>query len=323
MMEITKDKKLWLKPGSPAELEEVLRGSQEVWGRGISFQDYLEYHCLIREHPWSKENYQHLVLVDDSSHIFSSCKIYQHQLRIDSEILRLGALGAVFTPKANRRMGYASQMLSYLIDLLKEQEFDLVMLFSDIGTEFYARLGFQLIPKQDPVYGLGENRYKPAEIQILDYMPEELLKWDLAYDRRERFALLKPLPYFQLLSERISWHQKYLGFKTQKVIVSFSEKTYLLADLNRAQLLIRRFGTASDNPELALANLLGGLFLKFSFYEISGWLPKEFDRFRCLKLKRKEPRMRTQMMVLALSQKARMVYELSPEEIQFWLADYF
>jgi GNAT superfamily N-acetyltransferase len=322
-MEIRAPKVCSLRQGNDAEIYEVLQGSKEVWGSGISLEDYVEYHSLIRNHPWSQEHYKHLILIDEDRHILSSCKTYDYQVRIDSEILRLCGIGAIFTPKRDRGLGYASQMLDYLLDELREQGFDLAMLFSDIGIDFYARLGFRLFDKKDPVYVFLGTGIEPAEIQILNHLPGELLEWDKNYDQRERFAIEKSPVYLQLLSERISWHQQYLGYQDQRVVVSFPERSYLLADLGRWRMTIRRFGTLSPEPAESLGRLLSALYHKLGVQEISGWLPKEFELYPFLRVKEKQRRIRTQMMFLALSEKGKIIYGLSPEEIQFWLADYF
>jgi len=322
-MEAVVGRRMLLRPGTEHELLTVLAASRQVWGRGISAEDYIEFHRLIRSHPWSDENFRHLVLVDDLGEIVSSCKIYYHELKLGSDIFRLVGLAAVFTMPEHRSRGYATQMLEHILDEVSGQGFDLVMLFSDIGIEFYARLGLEQVRKYDPVYAFLNPKIKPAEIAVFEYLPEELLNWHLAYAERQKFSLVRTGKYFQLLSDRIDWHRKYMGFREQRVIVSHEDQGYVWADLTRWRLIIRDFASASENPKEALARILSALQARFNFREVAGWLPDEFDYYSFFKLKEKRLRTKTVLMFTALNERGRVVLKLAPEEIHFWLADYF
>jgi predicted acetyltransferase len=235
----------------------------------------------------------------------------------------MAVIGAIFTPLHNRGKGYAGQMLEYSLDTLGDQGVDLVMLFSDIGAEFYARFGFRLVAKEDPIYGFSEKGIEPAEITIYNHLPAEVQEWDRPYDSGQKFSLLRSPEYYSLLSERISWHQEFMGFKEQKVIVSFADRSYLWADLSRWRMTVRKFGAASDDPERALGRILAAVREKVGFHDFTGWLPQDFESCRFLKLKEKEPRNRTLMMMATLNERAGPTHQLTPDELQFWLADYF
>lgn len=322
-MEAAGEQRLLLRPGTEAELFKVLSGSRQVWGAGISLEDYVEYHRLIREHPWSRNHFQHLLLSDEAGEIFSSCKLYRHEARLEGELCRLAGIGAVFTPAAFRSKGYAQQMLEHLLDELGKAGYDLVMLFSDIGPEYYARLDFRLVRKYDPVYAFSNLPPKPPPVEVYEYLPEKLLDWHLVFAQKARFSLIRTRDYFQLLSERINWHRRYMGFREQRVLVSQDDQSYIWVDLLRNRLIVRDFATASAHPQDALARLLAALQAGFGAREITGWLPPEFERWPCLKLREKHLRSKTILMMAALNQKAQALFRLPDEEIHFWLADYF
>jgi|GEM_PF-1533251 len=324
-MELASRIQLWLRPGTESELSEVMRSSREVWGAGISLEQYAEYHRLIRTHQWSKDNFKHLVLVNNKNELLSSCKVYHHRLRVGSELFKLCGIGAVFTPLLNRGKGYATQMLKALLDDLKTSGLDLALLFSDISPEFYEQFGFRLIPKKDPIYIFNHKAFKSINrgIKFYRHLPSELLDWHRGYAERGKFFLEREQSYFDLLSQRIDWHRTYLGYKEQVVIVSEGCRSYLWIDRGESYIQIRDFGSADSEPETALNHLLNELYNKFPFSGITGWLPKGFERYKFLRLKEKRPRTKTMMMFCALNQKANKIFELEPEEIQFWLADYF
>ena len=160
VMEAASEARLSLRPGTEQEIHAILSGSRQVWGAGISLEDYVQYHSLIRHHAWSKTHFQHLVLTDDQGGLFSSCKVYHHKVRVKDEICKIAGVGAVFTPASFRSKGYARQMLESVLDQLRESGCDLVMLFSDIGPEFYARLNFRVIRKYDPVYAFLSQKIR-------------------------------------------------------------------------------------------------------------------------------------------------------------------
>ncbi len=322
-MESTFSLELFLCPAGEEEVRRVLAQSRLVWGVGVSFEDYFKYHSLIRNHSWAERSFQHLVLLSETGQVLSSCKTYFYQVKLKNRVLRLCGIGAVFTPPEQRRKGYATQMLSALLEELRGEGFDLALLFSDIGTEFYARLGFQLIPKQDPVYLFLEDKLTPLEIKIYQHLPEELWEWQRSYGNRQVFSLVRSNDYFQLLSERISWQRKYLGFSEQRILVSAQERSYLWVDLGRRRLVIRDFACAGNDSEGALRRLLAKARKEFRFKEIYGWLPEEFSRYPFLKLKERRERSRTLMMFSALTPAGKEIFSLSPEQIQYWLADYF
>ena len=140
---------------------------------------------------------------------------------------------------------------------------------------------------------------------------------------RQKFSLVRTRDYFQLLSDRINWHKRYMGFREQRIFVSHQEQSYLWVDLSRWQLVVRDFAAVSQNHGMALARLLAALHAKYSFKELSGWLPKDFDAYSFLKLKEKHPRNKTILMLAGMTPRAESLFTLSDDEIHFWLADYF
>jgi len=322
-MEALISRRLEVRSGAEQEINAILSGSRQVWGMGITQEDYVEYHRLVRHHPWSEKNFQHLVLGDELGDIFSSCKLYLHQIKADGQLYRVGSIGAVFTPSVYRSKGYARQMLEHLLDRLREDGYDLAMLFSDIGTEFYARFNFRVVRKYDPVYAFLNGKRERAQVMIYEFLPPELLDWHLRYAAGQRFSLVRSPDYFQLLSDRITWHRRYMGFREQRVIVSREDSSYLWVDLSRWRIILRDFGTASPNPAHALSGLLSGLRAKHGFKELGGWLPNDFDNYSFLQLKEKRLRSKTVLMISALSKKAEAVFKLPDDQIHFWLADYF
>ena len=59
------------------------------------------------------------------------------------------AIGAVYTPQEMRRKGYAKECINKLIKLIKEENKDLIILYSNVNKpgnlKLYEGLGFEII----------------------------------------------------------------------------------------------------------------------------------------------------------------------------------
>ena len=68
---------------------------------------------------------------------------------LDGRAIRIAGIGAVFTQPAHRGRGAARDLLSRLLDRAAAGGVDLALLFSEIGPDYYARLGFETIATFD------------------------------------------------------------------------------------------------------------------------------------------------------------------------------
>ena len=89
------------------------------------------------------------VWLDDENRVLSSMKLYRPLIRIGETVARAAVLGAIFTPMTRRRRGYAGAMLGAVIRRCREEGHRACLLFSDIGTAYYARFGFVPLPAEE------------------------------------------------------------------------------------------------------------------------------------------------------------------------------
>ncbi|MBA3993729.1 MAG: hypothetical protein C0469_09400 [Cyanobacteria bacterium DS2.3.42] len=120
----------------------------KIWSPGLSRRDYLEYQFKQANHPWARRNLRHLTLVS-SGKIVSSLKFSTIELQVRAETYKIGGIGAVYTQLACRSKGYASELMEETIELAKDEEFQGLLLFSDIDCGFYTRFGFEEIGAAD------------------------------------------------------------------------------------------------------------------------------------------------------------------------------
>lgn len=68
-------------------------------------------------------------------------------------------IGSITTTMNDRRKGYASLLIKKVVDELQKQRNKPIILYSDINTLFYKKLGFVELPTskqkyEDGVYGI-------------------------------------------------------------------------------------------------------------------------------------------------------------------------
>ncbi len=108
----------------------------DVWGEG-SLEKYLE-NCRTSAKYARGVWY---VLEVEHGDLVSSLIVYE---------LTHGhyGIGSIATPLPLRRQGYASKLVSEILDHIEQESPDAVIfLYSDIDLAFYERFGFQQIPK--------------------------------------------------------------------------------------------------------------------------------------------------------------------------------
>lgn len=124
----------------------IYRESHALWGTGLTLDAYRALWGEISALPWAVRHAEFLVWKGSGGAVLSSLKLYRPLVRARGRTARAAVLGAVFTPRAQRGRGHASAMVSAATEAARRRGDPLVLLFSDIGTAFYERLGFRPLP---------------------------------------------------------------------------------------------------------------------------------------------------------------------------------
>ncbi len=133
----------------PAEgryLEQILDASFATWGEGLSRSGYEKFNVAQRRTIWGARHLQRFALVDGDE-VLASAKSYSISGRLDGRDVLIAGLGAVFTPPEHRGRGYARALIERMLARAARSGASLALLFSEIGAEFYTRLGFVVIPR--------------------------------------------------------------------------------------------------------------------------------------------------------------------------------
>jgi predicted N-acetyltransferase YhbS len=121
---------------TPDDFPSIFRMSFDVWGQG-SLEDYFE-ECQTS--PKYARGVWYVLEAEDGD-LVSSLIVYQ---------LSAGqyGIGSIATPLPLRRQGYASKLVSEILEHIEQESPGAVIfLYSDIDPAFYERFKFQQIPK--------------------------------------------------------------------------------------------------------------------------------------------------------------------------------
>jgi len=193
-------------------IEAVLRRSHAIWSEGLSPDDYLQFNLKLKETAWGRERYRFLV-ADVGGAVVSALKLYSLPGEIDGRPLRLAGIGAVFTPEEHRGCGHARALVEAALESARVLGHDAAILMSEIGGEYYQRLGFLALPAREagclpflPVPWPGEPSWlaggdPEAHVAGLrPFMPDDLDALVAIHDdatRGQRFRQLRDRPAWE------------------------------------------------------------------------------------------------------------------------------
>lgn len=171
------------------EINKILSHNFGIWSPGLNRALYLHYQWWQMQLPWGRANlryFGHFASEEDAgssrsnaAEPLASCKLYRLQFLAHSKVYRGAGIGAVFVPEQNRGRCLGHKLLNEMIEYCRQEGFDFIFLNSDIGAEYYEKLGFQSF---DPntfsvVFDAEWQNYAIKELErIADESLEESVK---------------------------------------------------------------------------------------------------------------------------------------------------
>src|SRR5438105_10162517 len=159
-------KKQTLVPADGQILEQILDATHPIWHEGLTRRAYRNFYAAQRATPWGREHLDRVALVDGDI-VLASAKRYRFEATLDGERLRVIGLGAIFTAPAHRRTGVARALIGGILDTAAADGVDLALLFSEIGADYYARVGFTAIATHDVTLQIAESARHGAPIAMV------------------------------------------------------------------------------------------------------------------------------------------------------------
>jgi GNAT superfamily N-acetyltransferase len=193
-----------LVPAQGQLLDQILDETYPIWHEGLTVPAYRQWNLAQARTPWGSRNLERVALVDDGGALLSSAKRYRLAARLDQRDLKVLGIGAVFTPPARRQQGYASALLQQLIEDARSDGADAALLYSEIGTTFYERLGFTPVPLDEVRIGVRLKGGTPAMLVRAGH-EKDLPALSAMHDVRSagsRLALRRDVSHIQFMLAR-------------------------------------------------------------------------------------------------------------------------
>lgn len=242
---------------SPAQVRAILHESHTLWGAGLSRTDYATMWDELAQSAWGRRCFSWRAWVDDDGDVLSSLKLYRPTVRIDGATRRACALGAVFTPREHRRRGHAAAMIRAVLHEAEGREDAPGFLFTDIGTDYYAALGFTALPCEDVLGGIppsgggeaGGVRFRTIESRDI----EEVSRTHARFCAGRPFAVVRDREHWEFLLLRAETFFRRLdgsGLDGRFVVAEDrgAPVGYLVGVLGAGEWNLREAGAFDDDP---------------------------------------------------------------------------
>jgi GNAT superfamily N-acetyltransferase len=131
-----------------ALLDQVQNASFDIWHDGLSRAAYSRFYAAQVKTAWGAQRLRHWAIVDGAE-VLASAKTYRFNATLEGRSIQIVGIAAVFTQPRHRGQGHARVIVERLLDGAEAGAADLALLFSEIGPDYYARLGFTTIATTD------------------------------------------------------------------------------------------------------------------------------------------------------------------------------
>jgi GNAT superfamily N-acetyltransferase len=145
-----------------ALLEEIFDLTWPIWHEGLTRQSYGQWNTAQTKTAWARDHFRRFALIDDGGSLLASVKRYRFDARVGGRDGWMCGLGAVFTPPARRGRGHAGALIERVLEREKADGAIVAGLFSEIGPQFYERLGFTVVPLHEVTVNVEVRSGAPA-----------------------------------------------------------------------------------------------------------------------------------------------------------------
>lgn len=147
-------------------IDRILDDTHELWHDGLARPAYGRLWRAQLATPWGKRHLTRWALIEDGE-VMSSAKLYRFDAVLDGHSIQVAGLGAVFTPRARRGRGAAAELIRRLLEQARGDGCDAALLFSEIGADYYARLGFVTMPLGELTLRVVEDKRRGAPATMI------------------------------------------------------------------------------------------------------------------------------------------------------------
>jgi hypothetical protein len=183
----------------------------------LTLDQYLDRERFLAEQTFAKR-LTCWVLLSDEGDVLSACETYRRpcMVRINDKVLHgdCMAVASVVTPIHHRKKGYATQMLKSLQTEIRSMEGVIASsLYSDIGPEFYDRMGWKCYESVSLMY---EAKHCPVALKEMEelelthlakLLEEDLTELNQSLAEKE-FVVLPTIDALEWLAARSKYYAR-------------------------------------------------------------------------------------------------------------------
>ena len=151
-------------------LKQILDASHPIWADGLKPRAYAQFNAGQLRTPWGRTHLRRYALIDPRGRLLTSAKRYDLTVLLDGQRIKAVGIGALFTPQGERGQGHAPRIIEQIIEAAEKEGTELAILFSEIGTSYYRRLGFTPVPRHELNFRVAD---KPGAPMVLVRTAEE------------------------------------------------------------------------------------------------------------------------------------------------------
>lgn len=152
-----------LRSARPAERDQVLDLLAE-WYHDRDF--FARYNC---HDPAFRDDL--CLVAEEQQSIVATVQIFDRQINLAGEPVKLGGIGSVYTTPPWRRHGLASALLKLALQRMVDEGFELSLLFTD-RTDYYQRFGWEAAERQfTPLFNIAAIQAPAAPGDIALFEP--------------------------------------------------------------------------------------------------------------------------------------------------------
>jgi GNAT superfamily N-acetyltransferase len=311
--------------------EPILDATFDIWHEGLTRPAYSKFWAGQVATRWGRAHLSRYALVDRGD-VLSSAKLYEFDAVFDGCPIRIAGIGAVFTMSSARRRGAGREVVERVIDVSARAGADAALLFSEIGPEYYARLGFEQIPLMDMTLRVIEDTRRGAPATMVRTADErdfaEVVAMDAVRAEPFRFHLARDsdLVHYAIVKKRLLAGLSPPGVRSVQFLIAeegASAVAYVVIGVQGSEWSIESCGDR-DPAGARLGAILQGLIAREPGEQrptISGWLPATL-RPPQIEVADEQPA-RDVMMVRPLTDRARGLTAVSADDVFYWRADRF
>jgi hypothetical protein len=155
------------------EILETIKNNYVEWGAPtLTWEQYIEREMYLAGLPFSKGQTTWIYKVEDQ--IVSACETYNRPCiaKINGTIVRgeCMSIASVYTPQKYRQKGYATSMLRNLLQDIKSRPNVMAStLYSDIGPNYYHKMGWEFTKSQSLVIHVDYTKEYPQTCSLVHY----------------------------------------------------------------------------------------------------------------------------------------------------------